>query len=214
MEKEEKIIKYYVLCNKLKTIIRSGWGKWGVNAERVESVAEHIYGVQMLAIAMQSEYKYDINLERVILMLAVHELEEIIIGDLTPFQISKEEKEKKGHLAVKEILKDLDIGQEIEQIVFEFDAGQTMDAKFARWCDKLECDLQCKLYDESNCVDLNKQEHNEVMQDELVNKLLNEEKSWSIMWLKYNQIMNSYDENFLKISNFAINNTIKDILKK
>ena len=42
----------------------------------------------MLAIAMKSEYQYDIDIEKVILMLAVHELEEIVIGDLTLFQIT------------------------------------------------------------------------------------------------------------------------------
>ena len=46
----------------------------------------------MLAIAIQSEYQYNIDLNKVIMMLAVHELEEILIGDLTQFQISKAEK--------------------------------------------------------------------------------------------------------------------------
>ena len=42
----------------------------------------------------QSEYKYDINIKKGILMLALHELEEIKIGDLAPFQITKENKKK------------------------------------------------------------------------------------------------------------------------
>lgn len=41
---------------------------------------------------MQSEYEYDIDIKKVLFMLAIHELEEIVIGDLTWFQISKEEK--------------------------------------------------------------------------------------------------------------------------
>ena len=77
MSKEENVLKYYVLCNKLKNIIRTGWIDWQVNKERIESVAEHIYGVQMLALAMYSEYQYDIDITKVILMLAIHELEEI-----------------------------------------------------------------------------------------------------------------------------------------
>ena len=75
MKKPEKVLSYYVLCNKLKNTIRTGWENWHVNADRVESIAEHVYGVQMLAIAMASEYKYEIDLEKVILMLAIHELE-------------------------------------------------------------------------------------------------------------------------------------------
>lgn len=56
------VVEYYVLCNKLKNIIRTGWKKWNVNRDRIESVAEHIFGVQSLAIAMYSQYKYDIDL--------------------------------------------------------------------------------------------------------------------------------------------------------
>ena len=54
MEKAEKVINYYVICNKLKNVIRTGWKDWNVKRDRIESVAEHIYGVQMLAIAMKS----------------------------------------------------------------------------------------------------------------------------------------------------------------
>ena len=106
MTKEENVIRYYVLFNKLKNVIRTGWKDWNVKSERLESVAEHIYGVQMLAIAMQSEYQYDIDIMKVIFMLAIHELEEIFIGDLTRFQITKTEKIKIGHEAVKKVLGD------------------------------------------------------------------------------------------------------------
>lgn len=54
----------------------------------------------MLAIAIQSEYKYDVDIMKVIFMLAIHELEEITIGDLTQFQITKEDKVIMGHQAV------------------------------------------------------------------------------------------------------------------
>ena len=74
MEKEEKVINYYVLCNKLKNVIRTGWKDWSVQRERLESIAEHIFGVQMLAIAMKSEYNYDVDISKVILMIAIHEL--------------------------------------------------------------------------------------------------------------------------------------------
>ena len=66
MTKEENVIKYYVLCNKLKNVIRTGWKDWKVQRDRIESVAEHIFGVQMLAIAMKSEFEYDIDIMKVI----------------------------------------------------------------------------------------------------------------------------------------------------
>jgi len=61
----------------------------------------------MLAIAMKSEYNYDIDIMKVIFMLAVHEIGEAVIGDLTMFQIDKATKEEEGHKAIKRILKNL-----------------------------------------------------------------------------------------------------------
>ena len=211
MEKAENVVKYYVLCNKLKDVIRTGWKDWKVKRDRLESVAEHIYCVQMLAIAMQSEYKYDIDFSKVLLMLAVHELEEIYIGDLTLFQVLKEEKEKMGHEAIEKVLSCLLNKEQIKMLILEFDERKTKEALFAYQCDKLECDLQSKLYDEEGCVDLNSQEGNETYNNPFVQQLLEEEKTWSGMWLSFGQKKYCYDANFTAVSNYAKNNKIKNL---
>ena len=208
MDKEEKVINYYIICNKLKNVIRTGRKDWNVQRERVESVAEHIFGVQMLAIAMKSEYEYDIDIMKVIFMIAIHELWEAIIGDLTQFQISKEEKEKREHEAVHNILKDLIDGEKIEKLFLEFDEHKTKESLFAYQCDKLECDLQSKLYDEEGCVDLNKQDGNASFIDPDVQELLKTGLSWSEMRMKFWQNRYPYDENFLAVSNYALKNRI------
>ena len=203
MSKEQNVIQFYCLCNKLKDVVRTGWQDWGVEKDRVESIAEHVYGVQMLAIAMWSEYKYDLDITKVITMLAVHETEEIIIGDLTCFQTTKEAKQKQGHEAVAKIFAGLAAAEQIKNLIFEFDERQTPEAKFAYFCDKLECDLQSKLYDEQNCVDLTKQQNNKTAQDKAVKQLLDQGMSWSEMWMTFGQRRYNYDENFLAVSNFA-----------
>lgn len=211
MAKEENVVNYYVICNKLKNIVRTGWKDWNVKKERLESVAEHIFGTQMLAIAMNSEYQYDVDIMKVIFMLAIHELGETIIGDLTQFQISKDEKIKIEHDAVKEILSNLLEEKQIEELFLEFDSHKTKEAMFAYQCDKLECDLQSKLYDEEGCVDLNHQENNKTMDNKLVKQLLQEKNSWSEMWLKFGQSIYPYDDNFIAVSNYALNNNIKKL---
>ena len=213
MDRAESVIKYYVLCNTLKDVIRTGWKDWKVERDRIESVAEHIFGVQMLAIAMKSQYQYDVDIFRVIMMLAVHELEEIYIGDLTPFQISQEDKKKIGHDAVEKVLTGLLDKEQISSLIFEFDERKTKEANFAYHCDKLECDLQSKLYDEENCVDLKLQDGNSIYETPLVKKLLEEEGSWSGMWLSFGQTKYNYDENFTSVSNYAKNNSIKELRK-
>jgi len=210
MEKEKNVINYYVLCNKLKNVIRTGWKDWNVQRERLESVAEHIFGVQMLAIAMKSEYNYDVDILKVIMMIAIHELWETVIWDLTEFQISREEKERIEHEAVHKILKDLVDGEDIEKIFLEFDEHKTKEANFAYQCDKLECDLQCKLYDEEWCVDLNKQQSCNAAENEKVQQLLKENKTWSDMWLQYDSENIPYDENFKAMINYAQNHKINN----
>lgn len=214
MSKEKNVIKYYVICNKLKNIIRTGWKNWNVQRERIESVAEHVFGVQMLAIAMKQEYGYDVDLMKVIFMLAIHELGEAVIGDLTQFQISKAEKEKIEHEAVHKILEGILDSEYIEQLFLEFDAKETKEALFAYQCDKLECDLQSKLYDEEGCVDLNNQIGNETMNNPIVKELLNTGDSFSTMWLKFGQQVYPYDEHFMAVSNYALNHDISLKVKK
>ena len=208
--KEKNVINYYVLCNKLKNVIRTGWMDWKVQRDRIESVAEHIFGTQMLAIAMKSEFEYDIDIMKVIYMLAIHELGETVIGDLTQFQIDKTQKEKIEHEAVHKILSSLIDGEKIEKLFLEFDAHQTPEAMFAYQCDKLECDIQCKLYDQEKCVDLAHQEGNNTTNDETVKKLLDSGKSWSDMWLEFGQSRYPYDENFLAVSNYVKDNNISE----
>lgn len=208
MSKTQNVIEFYMLCNKLKNIVRTGWLDWGVDRKRVESIAEHVYGTQMLAISMWSEFGYNIDIKKVLTMLAVHELEETVIGDLTMFQIDKKTKAEMGHKAVKEILSKLSGGATFEELILEFDERKTPEAQFAYQCDKLECDIQCKAYDEEDCVDLQHQEKNNTAKNAEVKQLLESGKTWSEMWMTFGQARYNYDEHFLEVSNYAMTHKI------
>lgn len=211
INKAKSVVDYYVLCNKLKNVVRTGWKNWNVKRERIESVAEHIFGVQSLAIGMWSQYAYDIDFYKVIFMIAIHELEEIVIGDLTQWDISAKEKIDRGHKAIQGILRDMLKKEEIEELILEFDARETKEAKFAYCCDKLECDIQSKLYDEEGCVDLKNQKDNPILSDEKVNELLNSNKSWSKMWIEFGRSKYSYEPNFVEVSEYVETHEIRQI---
>lgn len=208
MKPVQRVIEFYTLTNTLKNIVRTGWLNWHVSAERVESVAEHIYGVQMLALAMYSEYKYDLDISKVMYMLAIHELEETIIGDLTFKDITKEEKEKIGHEAIEKILSGLKTGQEIKEIILEFDKRETKEAKFAYYCDKLECDLQCKLYDEAGYVSPANQLESDNHRPDTMEKLRAGEITWSYAWMMHDRPLFDEERNFTEVLDYAIENKI------
>jgi len=106
------------------------------------------------------------------------------------------------------ILLILKIRLKIEKLFLEFDEHKTKESMFAYQIDKLECDLQCKLYDEEGCVDLSNQEKNKIIDDPKVKELLESKESWSSMWLKFGQSTYPYDDNFKSVSFFALNNKI------
>lgn len=145
----ENAMRFYLLATKLKYKLRSGWddSHWNVNCERRESIAEHVYGVCILAISLESEFDFGINLDKVLKMLTIHEIGEVLIGDITPFdKITPSQKAEIEHKAMSDVLGDLIKRDELFDLLIEFDEGTTKEAKFAYLCDKLEADIQAKVY--------------------------------------------------------------------
>lgn len=185
-EKIKNLLQFYLLATELKDKIRSGWKVWNIDRERVESVAEHIYGTCILAISIDSQFQLDIDLYKVVIMLVLHEIEEIKIGDLTPFdKITKEEKRKQGKRAVEQILSNLDKKVKYIELIEEFENMKTNESIFAKMCDKLEADIQSKLYCEENCIDINKKENAHLLKDKRIQKLLeNGEKTVADLFIE------------------------------
>lgn len=142
-----RVVENYYLMAELKNKVRSGWLVWNVTGARLETVAEHIFGVMHLAELLYSESGIDLDIVKVKDMLLWHETEEVLIPDYTPYDnISREEWNKMGKEAIRAVLKDLIMGPEKIALIEEFDAHETPEAKFAFLCDKLECNLQIKRY--------------------------------------------------------------------
>ncbi len=132
-------------------------------------------------------------------MLVLHELEEIIIGDITPYDnISKEEKIKMGKLAVSQVLDNLIKKEEYENLLDEFNSHKTNESKFAYECDKLEASLQAKLYDSGNYVDIFSKENEELINtDWNQNAIKNGARSLSDLFIEYDY--QCYDKIFKSI---------------
>lgn len=172
-EKIENLLKFYLLATQLKDKIRSGWKVWNIDRKRVESIAEHIYGTCILAIGIDSEFDLNLDIYKVVMMLVLHEIEEVKIGDLTPFDnVTKEEKRKMGKKAVEEVFSTLTKKNSYIDLIEEFEERKTRESIFAKMCDKLEADIQCKLYCEENSIDMNKNENAHLLTDSRVIKLI------------------------------------------
>lgn len=147
MNDTKKILDLYFVTNKLKNVLRQGWVYWKVENVRVESIAEHIYGTLMLAISICANTNQDVDLYKVALMLALHEIEEIVNGDVTMFDTKRlATKQEDGKRAVEKVFENCVNKQQFLSIIAEFEECKTKEAKFAKACDKFEADLQAYLY--------------------------------------------------------------------
>lgn len=75
-ERFKSTMRFYLLATQLKYKIRTGWDgtHWNVSKERIESIAEHIYGTCILALSIDSEFETHLDIGKVIKMLVLHEL--------------------------------------------------------------------------------------------------------------------------------------------
>ena len=211
-QKIQNLIQFYLLATELKDKIRSGWKVWNIERERVESVAEHVYGTCILAIAIDSEFKLNVNLNKVIMMLVLHEIEEIKIGDLTPFdKLTKEEKRRIGKIAVEEVLSTLSDKIKYIELIEEYEEMKTKESIFCKMCDKLEANIQCKKYCEENNININNEKNTELLKDERIEKLIQKgAKSVADLFIENDRPV--YTEKvFENIADFIKEN---DILKK
>ena len=147
MSQVEKIFQLYSILHKLKTLPRTGWIHWGLKPTvRAESVAEHVFGTCALATSIFAAQKQNVNMERVFTMLALHETEEALIGDLTPFQAEYASKAELAQKAMAELFANYMNKDQILAYVHEFDSRTTPEAQFAYMCDKLEAVIQAYMY--------------------------------------------------------------------
>lgn len=200
-ERLNSTIRFYLLATQLKYKIRSGWDEthWNVSKERIESIAEHIYGTCILALSIDSEFETQLDIGKVIKMLVLHELGEVVIGDITPFDnITREEKMEKEHVAIKEVLGDLIKKEEYFALLLEFDERKTREAIFAYHCDKLDADIQAKVYQDMGCQNpLDKQENNVVFKSTRVQQMVQSgAKTAFDIWYEWDKSLYADDEKF------------------
>lgn len=200
--KNNNIIKFYLFANNLKEKVRTGWIEIGINKERLESVAEHIYGCLILAIAIDSEYKLDLDMYKVLKILTLHELEEIKMGDLTLRSgITKEEKIKLGKKYVKDVTDGLFKQNEIEELLDEFNAQLTKEAIFCYHIDKIECDFQAKVYDLQGVFSYEKAREDLPFYGNRASEIDKRSKTASDFWIEYDRPKYKDDSIFEELLN-------------
>ena len=138
---------FYDEISKMKTIIRQGWLIEGISSSgRVESDADHTFSTMLLALQIMNQEKLKLNHEKVLKMIAYHDLCEIDCGDHVPFEGIPQEEKYKNELACIKRLSSTYNMPEILELWEEFAQNKTPEAKFVKKLDRLDFLLQCKVY--------------------------------------------------------------------
>ncbi len=186
--KVNNIINFYMFANKLKYKVRTGWIEIGITKERLESVAEHIYGTLILAIAIDSEYELKLNMYKVLKMLTLHELEEILMPDYTiRSNITPEQKIEEGKICVHKVTEGLLKQNEIEELLDEFNKRESKEAIFCYHIDKIECDFQAKIYDLEGKMDFEKTRSDLAYFKDRANEIDKVAKTASDFWIEFDK---------------------------
>ena len=214
-EKNREIFRFYYINRILKRKLRSGWDSthWNVSCNRIERISEHCVGTIALAIALRSEFEFDIDLDKIIQMLVNHEIGEIFIGDITPFDgITSEQKKELEHSAMKKAVGNLLDGDKILEMLYEFDEQKTEDAKYAHYCDKLEADIQAKVYQDMGCHHpLTEQQNNVVFKSDKVQKMVQDGATTAFdIWYEWDKSIYTEEPVFTKVLKYVKDNNIKN----
>ena len=186
---------------------------WSIKSDRLESVAEHVYGTSMLALAINCEFDLGLDITKIALMLAIHELGECIVGDIAITdggRISREEKAKLEMQAVTKILSGICNSDDLLELFIEFEDGKTPEARFAYLVDKIECDFQCKFYQETGCTSLRKA-NTQAIKENVMPVLGKDFKAESLadLWITHDKIkLFADDKLFCAIADYILKNKI------
>lgn len=188
MEKSElmsfwTVIDFYDNLSILKEKERTGWIKWNVTGRR-ESVNDHSSSAQNLAWALYLEYDIDVDIEHVVSMLSIHEIGESKIGDITAYDgISPEEKAKREREAVVSLCSNFKKCDILISLFDEFEAKETPEAKFAYLCDKLDFNLQARLYCNADRCSIEKATYEMISIKQIQQIIENGAKTaWDVFW--------------------------------
>lgn len=150
MEKYNNILNFYKEYIKLEQIIRKGWLMRNVPAERLESVADHTLQLIMLSNIIVKELKLKIDMTKLTEMILIHDLGEIIIGDISEVEEDRKNKKSKESAAVKSVLNNLS-DEHANYYYLLWSEMENQDSELARFAlliDKIDAVIKSGIYEE------------------------------------------------------------------
>ena len=131
---------------RLKALPRAGWLRVGI--AHPESVAGHSWGLAWLVLVLCPD---ELDRERALSLAVVHDLPEILAGDITPHDaVSPAEKRRKETAAADRLFAD---SPQLRALWQEYDDHSTPESRLVHQLDKLDMALQAVRYQQDHDTD-------------------------------------------------------------
>lgn len=135
-----RLFEFYQLMEKLKTAMR-----YSTNNKYNESTAEHSWKLSMMVFVTAEELKLDIDVFHAVKIAMVHDLPELICGDVDNTLVfdgkfdesNKIDCERKAMKQISDTISD-GLGIKLFNLWDEYEKAETFEAKFVKAMDKLE----------------------------------------------------------------------------
>ncbi|OGI12603.1 hypothetical protein A3K64_00945 [Candidatus Micrarchaeota archaeon RBG_16_36_9] len=149
--KEKDFIEFARTVGKLKRIPRTGWKIKKI--KNPESVADHSFRTALLGMVLSD--LENMNTEKIMRMLLLHDIEESVSGDINAVYKAKMNKEylkEKQERALQVVYSSLpgNLRNEYLSLWKEMEECKTREAKFCRDVDKLEMMIQASDYEDED----------------------------------------------------------------
>jgi 5'-deoxynucleotidase YfbR-like HD superfamily hydrolase len=166
---------------RLKRLIRSGWLRH--NIPEPESVADHSFRTVFMAMVLGDIL--DVDSEKLLRMAVLHDLAEVMAGDITPHNgISREEKRKMEEEGLRKLLGDIPNANSYIKLWLEYEARKSKEAKILREIDKLEMAISAveyqKMSPEEDLYEFIKEADSQIKSPE-IRLLLKEVKTMNVL---------------------------------
>lgn len=141
MERIQKQMAFLFEIDKVKDIFRQSLV---VNGKREENDAEHSWHMALVALTIKEYFQGEVNLEKSLKMILIHDLVEIYAGDTPAFgnvRPDKKDEEIKAAVKLFSLLPD-DQKEEFLNLWLEFEECKSNEAKFANVCDRYQGFMQ------------------------------------------------------------------------
>jgi putative hydrolase of HD superfamily len=127
-----------------------------------ESVSDHMYRMAIMTMFAPATLAPKLDLDRCMRMALVHDMAELLVGDITPRDgVAKPEKSRRETETMEYMCKDLlgnveggDVGKRMREVWQEYEDSKTLESKFVHDVDKMELLLQMLDYEQEKAGEI------------------------------------------------------------